>query len=218
MFIYKKYGPTGPCHIRVQQNRLTSLIKMVHNTYNQGASKAPPAAPPSGGGGGPPLPAPGGGGGSSAGPPCPGGRRPLVIAAAQLLAAESTAMAGGNPTHCSRTLLVLDLAPHALRHVSQNRLKTTDYILIRSGCRRRSMRWPRTRVIPAAPLRRSLRSCWSPSSRIPRTPRTPRRSVLLRRHRCLDHVHLSPTRCHICTNTKQTTNNDISVYTSKHVH
>jgi hypothetical protein len=59
MFIYKKYGPTGPCHIRVQQNRLTSLIKMVH-TY-QGASKAPPAAPPSGGGGGPPLPAPGGG-------------------------------------------------------------------------------------------------------------------------------------------------------------
>jgi hypothetical protein len=27
MFLYKKYGPTGPCHIMVQQNRLTSLIK-----------------------------------------------------------------------------------------------------------------------------------------------------------------------------------------------
>jgi hypothetical protein len=62
------------------------------------------------------------------------------------------------------------------------------------------------------------RSCWSPSSRIPRTPRTPRWSLLLSRHRCPDHVHLPPTRCYICTNTKQATNKDISVYTSKHVH
>jgi hypothetical protein len=76
----------------------------------------------------------------------------------------------------------------------------------------------RTRVIPAAPLRRSLGSCCSPSSCIPRTPRTPRGSVLLRRHRCLDHLHLPPTRCYICTNTKQTTNKGISVYTSKYVH
>jgi hypothetical protein len=96
----QKYGPTGPCHIRVQQNRLTSLIKMVHT--NQGASKAPPAAPPSGGGG-PPLPAPGGGGGTSAGPPCPGGRRPLVIAVTTAARRKSDRHGCGNPTHCSRT-------------------------------------------------------------------------------------------------------------------
>ena len=49
-------------------------------------------------------------------------------------------------------------------------------------------------------------------------PRTLRRSVLLSRHWCPDHVHLPPTRCYICTNTKQATNNDISIYTSKHMH
>jgi hypothetical protein len=103
MFVYKKYGPTGPCHIMVQQNRLTSLIKNgIHISYNQGASKAPPAAPPSGGGGGPPLPAPGGGGGTSAGPPCPGGRRPLVIAASTAARRMIDRHGGGNPTHCSR--------------------------------------------------------------------------------------------------------------------
>jgi hypothetical protein len=105
MFVYKKYGPTGPCHIKVQQNRLTSLIKNGTPKYhtNHGASKAPPAAPPSGGGGGPPLPAPGGGGGSSARPPCPGGRRPLVIAASTAVRRRSDRHGGGNPTHCSRT-------------------------------------------------------------------------------------------------------------------
>jgi hypothetical protein len=105
MFVYKKYGPTGPCHIKVQQNQLTSLIKNGTPKYhtNHGASKAPPAAPPSGGGGGPPLPAPCGGGGSSARPPCPGGRRPLVIAASTAVRRRSDRHGGGNPTHCSRT-------------------------------------------------------------------------------------------------------------------
>jgi hypothetical protein len=34
MFLYKKYGPTGPCHIMVQQNRLTSLIKNGIHMYH----------------------------------------------------------------------------------------------------------------------------------------------------------------------------------------
>jgi hypothetical protein len=93
--------------------------------------------------------------------------------------------------------------------------QTTDYIIIiYSGCRRRSMRWPRTRVIKAAPLRRSLGPCWSPSSLIPRTPPSTRRSLLLSlRWRSLQ-LHLTPARCQICTCTKQATTDGISVYTS----
>jgi hypothetical protein len=99
MFVYKKYGPTGPCHIKVQQNRLTSLIKNGTPKYhtNHGASKAPPAAPPSGGGGGPPLPAPGGGGGSSARPPAQVAGDHSSSPLAPQPAAGATAMAAAIP-------------------------------------------------------------------------------------------------------------------------
>jgi hypothetical protein len=104
MFLYKKYGPTGPCHIMVQQNRLTSLIKNGIHKYHtiKGPLRHPQLPPPSGGGGGPPLLAPGGGGGTSAGPPCPGGRRPLVIAVSTTARRKIDYHGCDNPTHYSR--------------------------------------------------------------------------------------------------------------------
>jgi hypothetical protein len=123
------------------------------------------------------------------------------------------------PDTLLQELLVLDTDPHALRHVSKHRLKPTEYVIqLPSGCRRRSMRWPRTRVIKAAPLRRSLGPCWSPSSLIPRTPPSTWWSLLLSLRWRSVQLHLTPARCQICTCTKQATTDGISVYTSKHVH
>jgi hypothetical protein len=105
------------------------------------------------------------------------------------------------------------MAPQVLWHIPQNRLETMDDILVHSRCCRRSMRRSRTRIIPTGPLSRSLCLCWPSSSLIPRPSPLSRRSLLLRWR--LEYLYLPPARCHICTYTKQTTNKDISIYTSK---
>ena len=100
----QKYGLTGPCHIRVQQNRLTSLIKMVHTSIIQsGGLQGTPRYSSLRGRWWPTSTRPGGGRGTSTGPPCPGGRRPLVIAASTAARRRSDRHGCGNPTHCSRT-------------------------------------------------------------------------------------------------------------------
>jgi hypothetical protein len=76
------------------------------------------------------------------------------------------------------------------------------------------MGWPRTRVIKVAPLRWSLRPCWSPSSLIPRTPPCTRRSLLLSLRWRSEQLHLTLARCQICTCIEQATTDGISVYTS----
>jgi hypothetical protein len=76
------------------------------------------------------------------------------------------------------------------------------------------MRWPRTRVIKTAPLRWSLGPYWSLSSLIPRPPPYTRQSLLLSLRGHSEHLHLMPTRCQICTCTKQTTIDGINIYTS----
>jgi hypothetical protein len=107
MFLYKKYGPTDPCHIMVQQNQLTSLIQNGIHMYHtiKGPLGHPLLLLPWEEVVAHPLPAPGGGGGTSAGPPCPGGRRPLVIAASTAARRIIDRHDGGNPTHCSRNSL-----------------------------------------------------------------------------------------------------------------
>jgi hypothetical protein len=89
-----------------------------------------------------------------------------------------------------------------------------DYIIqLPSGCRRRSMRWPRTKVINSTPPHRSHRICRSPRSLIPSASLSTWRYPLWL-HRQPVQLHLAPTRCQICTCTKQETTDGISVYTS----
>jgi hypothetical protein len=76
------------------------------------------------------------------------------------------------------------------------------------------MRWPRTRVIKAAPLHWSLGPCWSLSSLIPWPPPCMQRSLLLSLRGRSEHLHLTPARCQICTCTKQETTDGINIYTS----
>jgi hypothetical protein len=222
VYIQKIHRPIDPCRISIQKiGSPAYIIKKVYKTasYNQGASRAPPAAPPSGGGGGPPPPAPGGGGGTSAGPPYPGGRRPLVIAASTAARRMIDRHGGGNPMHCSRnssSWIWVHMPSGTSRSTVSNRRTRSSSST--PAVARRSMRWPRTRVIKTTPLRWSLGPCWSPSSLIPWTPPCTRRSLLLSLRRCSEHLHLTPARCQICTCTKQTNSRWYQCLYIKHMH
>jgi hypothetical protein len=215
MFTYKKYiGPQASATSRYK-NRLTSLSKR-YTIYiiHQGASIAPPAAPPSGGGGGPPPPAPGGGGGTPAGPSCPGGRRPLVIAA-------STAARRTIPRHGGGTILCTTPGtPHPGYGSTCPQAHPVTPSPDDDVCHQNQL-WlpPEEHVMVPAPgssNRRLLAAlsgvCWGPRSLISSASLSTRQSLRLSLNRRSLQLHLAPMRCHICTCTKQQTNDYISIY------